>query len=62
MLKLADIPAACENVGSRRPGLDKILAEIFSDLASISQIVSQTYFSHAEVAPTLLSVGRELVS
>jgi len=62
MLKLADIPAACENVASRRPGLDKLLADIFADLASISQIVSQTYFSHAEVAPTLLSVGRELVS
>jgi uncharacterized alpha-E superfamily protein len=62
MLKLADIPAACVNLGSRRPDLDKMLAEIFADLASISQLVSQTYFSHAAVSPTLLSVGRELVS
>jgi uncharacterized circularly permuted ATP-grasp superfamily protein/uncharacterized alpha-E superfamily protein len=59
-LKLADMPAVCVNVGSRRPELDKMLADIFADFASISQIVSQTYFSHAAVSPTLLSVGREL--
>jgi uncharacterized circularly permuted ATP-grasp superfamily protein/uncharacterized alpha-E superfamily protein len=61
MLRLVDIAAACQNTGKRRPGLDKILAETFDDLASISQIVSQTYFSHAAVSPPLLSVGRELM-
>jgi uncharacterized circularly permuted ATP-grasp superfamily protein/uncharacterized alpha-E superfamily protein len=60
MLKVADIPSICQVLGNRRPALDTILTDTFADLASISQIVSQTYFSHAEASPTILSVGREL--
>jgi uncharacterized circularly permuted ATP-grasp superfamily protein/uncharacterized alpha-E superfamily protein len=62
MLRLADLPALCVSAGGRRERLDALLQESLSVLTSISDLVSQTYFSHAAVSPSLLSSSPERAS
>jgi uncharacterized alpha-E superfamily protein len=58
-LQLADLTAACESAGGRRPGLEVLLNGILSDLAELSEALAALYFTHAVVPRGLKSPGQE---
>jgi uncharacterized circularly permuted ATP-grasp superfamily protein/uncharacterized alpha-E superfamily protein len=59
-LRLADFHNACKpNSRGTRPVLDTLMVDIIDGVATISEIVSQTYFSHAALARSLHRQGEE---
>src|SRR5579862_8637427 len=58
-LQLADLVAACESAGGRRPGLEALLNEILGELTHLSESIAATYFTHAVVPRVLRTLGQE---
>ena len=50
-LRLADIHAACHLAAGRRDGIWKLGSDVIDNLRALSDLITQTYFSHAAVAP-----------
>jgi uncharacterized circularly permuted ATP-grasp superfamily protein/uncharacterized alpha-E superfamily protein len=48
-LQLANLGAACEASGGKRPGLETLLSETLSGLGQISESIASLYFTHAVV-------------
>jgi uncharacterized circularly permuted ATP-grasp superfamily protein/uncharacterized alpha-E superfamily protein len=47
-LRLADIHAACHLAAGRRDGIWKLGSDVIDSLSVLSDLITQTYFSHAE--------------
>lgn len=62
LLNLADLRAACEPVDGRRIRLDDLLSDTIENLASVSEHVSQIYFSHATISRRLVLSSQEATS
>ena len=58
-LQLADLVAACESAGGRRPGLEALLNDLLGDLTALSDSIAATYFTHAVLPRGLKSPGQE---
>ncbi|MDB5173237.1 MAG: hypothetical protein JWO87_2512 [Phycisphaerales bacterium] len=59
-LRLADLRAACQiSPAKTRPELESLMNEIIDRLESVTERVSQIYFSHAEVSRSLAGPGEE---
>lgn len=59
-LKLADLHAACKpNARGTRPVLDALMADVTDGIVKVSELVSQTYFSHAAISRSLQRLGEE---
>lgn len=54
MLRLADLSVVCRPNNGRRGRLNTLLTDTMEILSSISQLVSQIFFTHAQVVPRLL--------
>jgi uncharacterized alpha-E superfamily protein len=55
LLQAEDLSLACEvSVSGRRERLALLMGQILELLASISEVVGQTFFAHAAIAPTFL--------
>jgi uncharacterized alpha-E superfamily protein len=59
MLRLADLPALCVAADGRYGRMNALITDAIGLLNSISEFVSQNYFSHATVSPSLLSPNQE---
>jgi uncharacterized alpha-E superfamily protein len=60
-LRLTDLRAACQPSSSGfRTGLESLMTEIIAVLEQVAVVVSQIYFSHAEVSRRLSGPGEEL--
>ena len=55
LLRLEDLQLACAPADGRRPRLEAMLTESVEQLGAVSERVAQIFFSHAAVAPSLLS-------
>jgi uncharacterized circularly permuted ATP-grasp superfamily protein/uncharacterized alpha-E superfamily protein len=58
-LRLADISAICQPTNSYRERLGTLLSETLDTLTKISELVSQTYFSHASTSDLVLGDAKE---
>jgi uncharacterized circularly permuted ATP-grasp superfamily protein/uncharacterized alpha-E superfamily protein len=60
-LRLADLPAFCKpSASGARPALESLMNEIINVMEQVTLIISQIYFSHAEVSRRLSEPGEEL--
>jgi uncharacterized circularly permuted ATP-grasp superfamily protein/uncharacterized alpha-E superfamily protein len=60
-LRTIDLRAVCQpNANSFRPGLDSLMNEIIITLEQVAVVISQIYFSHAEMSRRLTGPGEEL--
>ena len=58
-LQLANLTAACESSGGKRPGLETLLNDVLGCLSQLSDSIAATYFTHAVVPQGLKSTGQE---
>ena len=60
-LKLeTDLHAACKPIQrGTRPALDALMKDVIDGIAKVAEWVSQTYFSHAAISPTVQRGGEE---
>jgi uncharacterized circularly permuted ATP-grasp superfamily protein/uncharacterized alpha-E superfamily protein len=58
-LRLADLSAACKPTGKTRDQLKVLLEDILQSFGSISEFISQIYFSHATASGRLLTSEQE---
>jgi len=58
-LELADLSAACETSGGKRPGLETLLNDLLGGLGELSEAIAAAYFTHAVVPQGLKSPGQE---
>ena len=61
LLRTADLQSACETNGGLRLRLDRLLVDTTEKINTVSEAVSQMYFSHASVGRRLLGPGQERV-
>jgi uncharacterized alpha-E superfamily protein len=58
-LRLADLSAVCKPTGKTRDQLKALLEDILQSFGSISEFISQIYFSHATASGRLLTSEQE---
>jgi uncharacterized alpha-E superfamily protein len=58
-LRLADLSLACQPVEKNREHLKKLLGDILQSFGSISEFLSQIYFSHASASGRLVTSEQE---
>src|SRR5262249_7963355 len=60
MIRLIDIDAICQaDAEGRRPQLDSALSRVDADMASLSDILTRQYLSHAQPASQLANLRTE---
>jgi len=58
-LQLADLTAACESSGGKRPGMETLLNDVLACLTQLSDAIAAAYFTHAVVPQGLKSPRQE---
>ena len=59
MVRLADLEKECATLDGRRERLDKLLSELVTQMVTVSDAMSHTYFTHALSSRHLLVLGQE---
>ncbi len=59
MVRLADLQKECTAIDGRRERLDKLLTELTTQMVTVSDAMSHTYFTHALGSRHLLVLGQE---